>query len=319
MNEPDLYDVVIVGGGPAGLNAGLILSRCRRRVAVCDAGEPRNASARAMHGFLSRDGINPHELLRIARAEMARYGTEFIADMVTNARCMPANVSKGYFTAFELTLRNGRSLRCRKLLFATGVVDVLPELENIRRFYGTSVHHCPYCDGWEHRDESIACYGPDTRGVGLALSLRTWSERVTACTDGFQLDADYRRVLKETGIAIREERVVCLEGTGDRLERVVFASGPPLECSALFFNTEHVQRSNLPEKLGCAYDPDGHVVTSRKQRTPVPGLFLAGDACGNVQFVVVAAAEGATAAVAINRELQEEDRGAPQARPFMPG
>lgn len=319
MHDPsDVYDVIIVGGGPAGTSAALILGRSRRRVLVCDAGHPRNGDALAMHGFITREETPPRELLRMAREETARYGVVFVDGLVTDARCLAAEPAGQSGTFFEVLLRDGRTLRCRKLLLATGVADVLPEVEGVRRFYGKSVHHCPYCDGWEHRDESIASYGPDGKGAGLALSLRNWSKRVTACTDGSELDPEYRGRLDRCGIAIREERVLRVEGTGDRLERVVFASGPVLECSAMFFNTEHVQRSDLPVRLGCEYDEKGHVVTSHRQRTPMPGLFLAGDADGDVQFVIVAAAEGATAAVAINKELQEEDRGEARARPFSP-
>jgi thioredoxin reductase len=304
-----MYDVIIVGGGPAGLSAALVLGRARRRVLVCDAGSPRNAASRAMHGFLTRDGIPPQELLCLGREELARYGVQVLPVRVVSACCLPASERHGAATAFQVALDNQRTLVARKLLLATGMADVLPEIEGIREYYGKAVHHCPYCDGWEHRDQQLAALGNGRRAVGLAMLLRTWSEHVTACTNGVPAEPGDRQRLARSGIALREERLARLEGTADVLQRIVFTDGPPLACDALFFNTDQVQRSNLPAMLGCQYTETGHVRVRHRQRTRVPGVYLAGDAGGEVQFAIVAAGKGAVAAVAINRELQDEDRG----------
>jgi len=303
---PKLYDVVIVGGGPAGLSAALILGRCRRRVLVCDSGRPRNARAVAMHGFISRDGTPPGDMVRMAREEITRYGVEWVAGEAVLAQCSPQRGAAGE-TAFEVRLKDGRRFCSRKLLLATGVVDVLPQIDGIGTFYGSSVHHCPYCDGWEHRDQALAAYGSGAKAAGLAMSLRQWSQKVTACSDGDDLTPAQQDDLKRNGIAWRRERVLRLEGEGRTLQRVIFETGKPLPCDALFFNTGQYQRSMLPEGLGCEYDENGHVVTHEKQATRQRGFFLAGDADGDVQFVIVAAAEGARAAVGINREIQDED------------
>lgn len=299
------YDVIVVGGGPAGLSAALVLGRCRRKVLVCDSGKPRNAAAMHMHGFLSRDGINPRELLRLAREEVACYGVEVLAAEVIDATCTRTEGG----TRFEVTLADGRVMESRKMLLATGVVDLLPRIEGVSDFYGKSVHHCPYCDGWEHRDQALVAYGRGAKAAGLALNLTTWSDRVTACLDGGELEDEYTGTLKRNKIEIRTERVRRLEGEGGQLKRIIFESGPPLDCDALFFNTDQVQRSTLPLSMGCGYDDAGAVITTGKQGTRQRGLFLAGDADGDVQFVIVAAAEGATAGTAINRELQDEDLG----------
>jgi thioredoxin reductase len=304
-----LYDAVIVGGGPAGMSAALVLGRCRRRVLLCDTGHPRNEHARATHGFLSRDGISPAEMRRLARAELCRYGVELLEERVLDGRCLGPEEAGRAESTFEVDVESGRKFRSRKLLLATGVIDILPPIEGIEGFYGKSVHHCPYCDGFEHRDQMLAAFGAGPKAIGLALSLRTWSERVFACTHGRQPDAEDIERLRRNQIGLRTEPVVRLEGTGEALERIVFQGGPPLECDAMFFNTDQVQRSNLPAGLGCEYDDAGHVVTASRQQTRRPGLFLAGDASGEVQFVISAAAEGATAGVAMNRELQDEDRG----------
>lgn len=304
-----MYDAIIVGGGPAGLSAALVLGRCRRRVLVCDAGRPRNAASREMHGYLTRDGIRPDELLRLGREELEGYGVEFRKVEVVEAACLGKD-------GFRVVLHDGTRLDARKLLLATGVRDILPAIEGIEEFYGLGVHHCPYCDGWEHRDTVLVAYGRGRAGLGLAMSLRTWSERVVVCTDGraYLGRRDLNR-LGRNGVGLRQERVVRLEGEGGRLARLVFASGPPLDCGAMFFNTGQYQRSSLPTTLGCVFKKDGGVKHDHRQRTGVPGLYLAGDASRDVQFVIVAAAEGAKAATAINRELQDEDRGEPAEPP----
>src|SRR4051812_2214392 len=249
--HPILYDVLIVGGGPAGLSAALLLGRCRRRVLVVDSDRPRNAAARAMHGYLGRDGIPPREFLRLGRAEVGRYGVEVVDAEADSARALSPGEDPDPRASFEVVTEDGRRFRSRKLLLATGVRDILPAIEGAEKYYGRGVHHCPYCDGWEHRDGSMVAYGAGRAAVGLALSLRTWSDRVTACTDGKRVGPGDRDRLRRNGIALRTEPIARLDGTDDGLRRVVFRAGPPLECDALFFNTDQVQRSELPTMLGC--------------------------------------------------------------------
>lgn len=255
-----------------------------------------------MHGFLTRDGLNPLELLRIGREEIARYGVEFRRALVSDARCTEGQL-------VEVILEDGQMLRGRKLLLATGIVDVLPDIANIQDYYGKSVWHCPYCDGWENRDAPLAVYGSPREATGLAVALLTWTNQITVCTDGRpEMDPECSRRLEEHGLPLRTEKIAHLEGADGQLERIVFESGEPLACKGMFFNTGQSQRSPLADKLGCRFDKNGHVETDVKGRTGVCNLFLAGDANGDVQFVIVAAGEGATTAVAINHELQEEDR-----------
>lgn len=300
--DSGMYEVIIVGGGPAGMSAALVLGRARRRVLVCDAGRPRNAASAGVHGFLTRDGIPPAELRRIGIEEIARYGVEFREAQVDDVRCLERYL--------EVRLADGSLLEARKVLLATGMRDDLPEIEGFRACYGRSVHHCPYCDGWEWRDQPLAAYGTAREASGLAMSLLNWSRDVVVCTDGdTRFSRRRRRELTRLKLPVRAEPIVRLEGRDGWLERIVFAEGPPLERKALFFNTGQGQRADLAERLGCRFDKQGHVCTDRRGRTGVKGLFLAGDASGEVQFVAVAVAEGATAAVAINSELQEEDRG----------
>lgn len=295
-----MYDVIIVGAGPAGLSAALMLGRSRRRVLVCDTGRPRNAASRAMHGFLSRDGIAPADFLRTAREQMQQYETVELRDVeVVHAECREGR--------FHVTLRDGVRLAARKLLIATGVVDNLPSLPGFSELYGRSVFHCPYCDGWEVRDQPLAVYGRGARGLGLSLELTGWSRDVVLCTDGpSELEAGEIARLTRNGIVLREEPVERLAGT-DELEHVVFTTGDLLARRALFFTTGQTQQSELARALGCEISEKGTVRTGKYEATHLPGLFVAGDASRAVQWVVVAAAEGAEAAFAINTGLLKED------------
>src|SRR6187401_238805 len=237
-----MYDVVIVGAGPAGLSAALMLGRCRRRVLVCDTGRPRNYASRAMHGYLSRDGISPREFLRLAREQLRQYETIEIRDIeVTEAHC--------HESRFHVTLAGGEQFITRKLLIATGVVDNLPELPGFAELFGLSVFHCPYCDGWEVRDQPLAIYGRGARGYGLSLELTAWSRDLVLCSDGpAEIGPDDLARLRRNGIMVREDRIARLEGD-QKLERIVFGSGPPLEREALFFTTGQTQQSFLAHSL----------------------------------------------------------------------
>jgi thioredoxin reductase len=293
-----IYDVVIVGAGPAGLSAALILGRCRRTVLVCDAGRPRNAGSHAMHGYLTRDGIAPREFLSLARQELTQYDTIEVLDVeVTDATCRGD-------TQFDVTLASGETVRSRKLLIATGVVDNLPAQPGFRECYGRSVFHCPYCDGWEVRDQPIAIYGRGDRGLGLSLELTAWSRDLVLCSDGpNEIDDEGRARLERNGIALREPHIVRLEEENGQLTAIVFEDGERLARRALFFTTGQTQRSDLSLRLGCAFNDKGTVRTGKYETTHLQGLYVAGDASRAVQWVIVAAAEGAEAAFAINTDL----------------
>jgi thioredoxin reductase len=299
-----LWECVIAGGGPAGLSAALLLGRARRHVLVCDTCEPRNRSSLASHGYLTRDGIAPDTFFAIARTELARYPTvEYRRARVEDA------VRSG--DGFELRLEGGERVVSRTVLIATGVVDQLPPLEGLEALWGRSVHHCPYCDAWEWRESPLAVHGRGEPGARLALKLRQWSADLVWCADG---DADageeLRARLERAGVVIRPERVRRLEGHDGRLERIVLEGSPPLERSALFLVTEKHQGSPLAERLGCRFNQKGTVETLSAERTEVPGVFVAGDASKDSQMVIVAAAEGAEAAVAIDKLLAEQTNAA---------
>jgi thioredoxin reductase len=308
IHQPDSHeadavqavDVVVVGAGPAGLSAALILGRCLRRVVVIDAGRPRNAASHAMHGFLTRDGIPPHDLLRIAREQLAPYHTVRLEHgEVVEARC------RG--TSFDVRLSDGRCYESSKLLLATGVIDDVPRLEGIEALYGRSVFHCPYCDGWEFRHQPVAVHGSGRNGLGLALELKGWTSDLVLCTDGpARLSPDQRQLLRDHQIELREARIARLEGVDGQLAHVVFADGERMARRALFFSAGQAQGSRLAAMLGCQFTRKGAVHTGDYEATSIPGLFVAGDASRLVQLAIVAASEGAKAAFAINQALLRE-------------
>lgn len=294
------YDAIIVGGGPAGLSCALVLGRSCRTVLICDSGQYRNAASHAMHGYLTRDGVNPREFLELARRELGQYRVEYRACSVTDVE----KTDEG----FRVTLADGAGAEARKLVLATGVADVMPEIEGIDEFYGTSVHHCPYCDGWEHRDEAIAIYGRGAQAYGLAREMLTWSRKLTVVSDGpCELTDEQRSDFLALLVTIDERKIARLAGREGRLDKIVFADGEHLPSTAIFFCSGQNQRCDLPEKLGCIFNRKGTVDTDRWERTNVPGVYVVGDASRNVQFVVVAAAEGAIAAQRINADLAAED------------
>jgi len=296
-----VYDVLIVGGGPAGLNAALVLGRCRRRVLLVDKGEPRNARSGGVHGFLSQDGCKPHHLRRLGREELQRYdGVEVLEGDVVRAQ--------GRDSHFVIELADGRRAEGRKLLLATGLHEDLPPVEGFAELFGTGVWNCPYCDGWENRDKPLAVYGQGSSGKNFALELTIWSRDLVFLTDGpTDLTDDERAELDREGIRLDERKLARLEGGEHGLERIVFEEGEPLARKGLFFIYGERDASELITQLGCELTPKGTVPTHAYEKTNVPGLYAAGDASRRVQFAIVAAAEGAMAAFAINTELLKED------------
>jgi thioredoxin reductase len=300
--DKEVLDAIIVGGGPAGLSAALVLGRCLRRVLVCDAGHPRNEPARIFNGFLSRDGSNPAEFLQICRDQLRRYET------IEFRRVKVVDVGRGdcQFTAI---LETGERVTCRMLLLATGLVDELPQIENFRQFYGSTVHNCPYCDGWECRDQSIAVAGGNQDSVDLAIELLLWSKDLVLCTNGpLRCKRQTLETIRRLNIRVIETPIARLEGKGDKLEGIRFTDNYFLLRSALFFSPGQYQRSHLAEQLGCEFCEDNNCIQcGENAATNIPGVYAAGNASRGVQLVIAAAAEGMQAAFAINNALLEAD------------
>jgi thioredoxin reductase len=300
-NKNELLDVIIVGGGPAGLSAALVLGRSRRRAIVFDAGHPRNEASHALHGYLTRDGISPMEFLKIGREQLAPY------DTIELRHVKVVDIERGD-RRFTATAEGGERISSRMVLLATGLVDELPQIEGLRQFYGVTAHNCPYCDGWEHRDQPLAVIGCNREAADLALELMVWSKDVVLCTNGApECGRDVLDPMERNGVRIIKAPIVRLEGTGDKLERIRFRDGADIARAALFFSPRQHQRSHLAEQLGCEFGEDGCIQCGENAATCVPGVYAAGNASRGVQLVIAAAAEGMQAAFAINVALLEAD------------
>jgi thioredoxin reductase len=298
-----LYDVIIAGGGAAGLSAALVLGRCRRSVLVCDEGHPRNAASRAAHCLLGNEEIAPRELLAKGRRELRAYRHVTLRD----DKVMSIRREK---TDFTVTCGSGFIAAAPKVLLTTGLKDDVPDIDGIEKLYGRSVHHCPYCDGYENSGKPIAVYGIGDKGAGLALMMKQWSSDVALCTDGEPgISSEMCSRLEKHGIEVFPEKIVKLEGDDDgHLHRILFKDGEAIDRAAMFFTTGCAQRSDLWQTLGCKRDEKGGIISDPiTEESSVPGVYVAGDASRDVLLVAVAIAEGAKAAVAINRALLKDD------------
>ncbi|WP_276353330.1 NAD(P)/FAD-dependent oxidoreductase [Cohnella caldifontis] len=297
-----IWDCAIIGGGPAGLSAALVLGRARRNVVLFDSGRPRNAVTRETHGFLTRDGIPPYEFRRISHEELARYPSV----RIRNTAVADARNAGGHF---QLRAMDGLIYRSRKILLATGLVEELPAVPGIRDFYGVSLFNCPYCDGWERKDEPLVIISETEHAFDLVKSVYPWSRNLILATNGhYVLSHEQRRKLAARGIPVYEQRIRALVGTGGRLEKVVFENGAEERRAGGFVSPVWSHPNVFDRALGCRRNEHGGIAADDFGRTSAHGVFAAGDAANIVPpQLIVAAAGGCRAAIGINSELTSED------------
>ncbi|CAM4267786.1 Thioredoxin reductase [Mycobacterium basiliense] len=301
----DLYDVVVIGGGPAGLSAALTLARARRSVLVLDTGQARNERAAGVHDFLTRDGCAPAELISVGRAEVTRYGGQVAERQVVSAR------REG--SAFAVSVDGGDTIRARKLLVASGLVDELPDIKGLATLWGTDVLYCPYCHGWEFSDQHIGVLVTSAESVHQALMFRQWSPQITLFLNGTtDPSGSERRQLDARQITVVTPVVTEVSSRNGRLDAVVLADGDRVELAALALLPRMVARSEILAGLGLrrVAHPSGlgeNLQTDGGGRTSVPGVYAAGNVADISAHVVNSASSGLLAAMAVNADLVEED------------
>lgn len=309
MGEEQIYDCIVVGAGPAGLSASLFLARYRRRALTFH--HPRNLYSHGVHAFLGHHGITPTELLERGRKEVTDHGGLIIEGCVTGVE----RIGDEHFrvsTGNEKIV--GQSFDARRIILATGLRDLTPDCPGFADFYGATVHHCPECDGFEITNKRVAVLGHGKDTAGFTLGLTTWTNQLTLITNGERGDmtGEHAAKLAALGIRITDQRIAKLEGDVEakQLERVRFEDGDALECDALFFNLGTVPASSLHETLGCRLDTEckGLIWVDERQQTSVEGVYAVGDISPRSQLAIVAAAEGAMAAIHIHKSLIPEDR-----------
>ena len=302
MPDQSTYDCIIIGGGPAGLTCAIFLGRYRRRVLILDNGKPRNYASRAIHGFLGQHDIAPAELLRRGRKEAEMAGVEI-------CECTASKVER-LGDVFEVTTTAGK-MQARRIVLAYGVRDQLPDVPEIDRFYGGSIYHCPDCDGYEVTGKRVGVIGWGKKAVGLSLKLLTWTDDLTIFTDGHSRDwnDEHTSKLLSHSIDVKKDKITSLEGDGDQVKAAVLSSGERVQVDAMFF-TIGVERScMLAEDIGCKVD-DKHpnIIVNDHKETSVEGVFAVGDLVPGSQLAITSAADGAIAAIQINKSLLPPSR-----------
>jgi len=295
-----MVDVLIGGGSVAGLSAATYLGRMRRQVVLVDGGKPCNRFSHASHGFLSRDGVDPAELLQIAREQLARYTTVTLqTGLVTAIQPQP--------DGFAVTLADGTTVATRKVLLAMGLRDHLPPLTNIEQFWGRSVFHCPYCDGWEVRDQPMAVQDNGDSALHRAKLLLNLTTDLVICTDGPATFSDAEwHFLQARQVRVIETPLTGIEGEGTQMRTLHFTDGSTLARHALFINLRTSQHSDLAAGLGCEIDAMGVVKVDAQARTNVIGVYAAGDITTQARAVVFTAAQGAMAGITLNLDLMAD-------------
>ncbi|SDC33987.1 Thioredoxin reductase [Terribacillus halophilus] len=297
-----MLDCAIIGGGPAGLNAALVLGRARRNITIFDNDKPRNAVTQESHGFITRDGISPAAFREMAHKDLNKYPS--IA--IQNAEVVEIKRSNG--TAFQLMTRDGGVYTAKKVILATGLKENLPDVPDIHDYYGKSLFSCPYCDGWELRDKPLIVISENKNAVHMAKILSQWSKNLIVCTNGHSVIPEREaQLLIKHGIRIIEEKISQLHGQDGHLEKVTFTDGTEIARSGGIVTTELGQSHRFIISLGCDMKQNGGILVDELGRTSVKDVYAAGEASIIAPSqLIIAAAHGSRAAAGVNSDLTME-------------
>ncbi len=311
MQNDSMYDVAVIGGGPAGLSASIWLSRYLHSVILIDSGDPRNWETRGINGFLGHPGVRPAELRGMGRDSARELGVELVDAVCERAVCHDEE-------HFNLILDDGRKVDARRLLLAIGLKDVWPDIPGLEHIYGANAHVCPDCDGHECVDKKVVVIGKGRKAVGLALNLTTWTSDVIICTNGAPADFDldeYSEKLDALNIPVLESPVTCARHAGSKLQSIEFEDGLQLDVDKVFFAIGQYPADDLGAQLGCARDEGGHIIVDDSYRTSLRHCYAAGDIVPGPQLAIAAASDGAIAALAIHKSLVPDARKLESAEP----
>ena len=298
-----LFDCAIIGGGPAGLNAALVLGRARRNTILFDNNSPRNAVTQESHGFITRDGIKPKEFREIAHKEIGKYPS-----VIYEKEEITSITKKDQL--FELVTSNNELYQSKTIIISTGLRDVLPDIENISDYYGKSLFNCPYCDGWELRDKPlVVIIEEQTQGFHFIQTIYNWSKDLIVCTNGKPiLNPDQKRLIHNKGIKIIESKIKNFEGKNGQMEKIHFENGESIIRKGGFVLPQPIQASDFAKKLGCEYNSSGGISVDFYGRTNIQGVYAAGDASVFAPAqLIIAAADGLKAAAGVNRDLIQKE------------
>ncbi len=296
-----LLDCVIIGGGPAGLNASLVLARAKKNIILLDEDKPRNAVTHESHGFITRDGIKPSEFKRIAKQDLEKYPNL----SVENQRVIDIKKEN---ESFIIHTDDGNSYHSRKVILATGLQDVLPDIEGIHEFYGTSLFVCPFCDGWELKDRRLVVIAESDRVMHLTKMVSNWSSDLVVCTNGTNtFSKEQKELLSDKNIKVIEDEIASLQGDNGYLLKVKFKDGKEMEREGGFVACELKQASILAEKLGCDMNQMGGIEIDDFGRTNIDGIYASGDTTFSLPQLIVAASEGSKVASGVVSDLINED------------
>lgn len=300
MKANNQYDVIIVGGSYSGLAAGMALGRALRKVLIIDSGNPCNKQTPHSHNFLTNDGKTPKEIASLARQQVQMYDS---------VKFLDAFVTAGIKTeiGFEVQVQTGEKFTTKKLVFATGIKDIMPDIPGFAECWGISVLHCPYCHGYEVRHQKTGILANGDPGFELASLISNWTNDLTLYTNGNSTLTEQQRTrLQKHSIHIIETEIEWLEHRTGYIQNIIFKDGKRMPVKALYARLSFVQHSAIPQSLGCELTPEGYIKIDATQRTNVPGVFACGDNSTRMRTVANAVSLGTTTGIMVNKELIED-------------